>query len=97
MDVVTTTGLHFSIKILQPPLAHILLMLSKKTPRVQKRTECFRNHDWLYHPWPFLCIGDDAKKVAKGDKVNHGWENKSSFPVNCRAPLKLKFLIHVNG
>ena len=21
-----------------------------------------------------LLIGDDAKKVAKGDKANHGWE-----------------------
>ena len=22
-----------------------------------------------------ICLGDQAKKVAKGDKANHGWEN----------------------
>ena len=38
----------------------------------QQFTGCFPNHDWLCHPWPPFVY---AKKVAKGDKVNHGWEN----------------------
>ena len=39
----------------------------------QKFTGCFPNHDWLCHPWPpFVVVGDHAKKVAKGDKANHG-------------------------
>ena len=38
----------------------------------QQFTGCFPNHDWLYH---LLFIGDQAKKVAKGDKANHDWEN----------------------
>ena len=29
---------------------------------------------------------DHAKKVAKGGKANHGWEN--TRPVNCCVPLK---------
>ena len=33
------------------------------------------NHDWLCHPWPPFFIGGHAKKVAKDDKANHGWEN----------------------
>ena len=44
----------------------------------QQFTGCFPNHDWLLSPLATflqLFIGDDAKKVAKGDKANHGWEN----------------------
>ena len=44
----------------------------------QQFTGCFPNHDWLCHPWPPFCICisyKQLKKVAKGDKANHGWEN----------------------
>ena len=42
------------------------------------------NHDWLCHPWPPFVYRGSYKKVAKGDKANHDWENT----VNCCVPLK---------
>ena len=41
----------------------------------QQFTGRFPYHDWLVTLGHLLFIGDHAKKVAKGDKGNHGWEN----------------------
>ena len=45
-----------------------------KGTHVQQSSGCFPNHDWFCHPWPPYW-GIMQKKVAKGDKTNHGWEN----------------------
>ena len=70
----------------QPPKALISARAKKFIPSqlfvtnfyfkgTQQFTGCFPNHDWLCHPWPPFVWGIMQKKVAKGDKANHGWEN----------------------
>jgi len=41
---------------------------------MQQFTGCFPNHDGFVALGHLLYIGDDAKKVAEGDKTNHGWK-----------------------
>ena len=69
----------------QPPKALISARAKKFIPSqlfvtnfyfkgTQQFTGYFPNHDWL-SPLATFYLGDHAKKVAKGDKANHGWEN----------------------
>ena len=70
----------------QRPKALISARAKKFTPSQKFVTNFYsKAHNNLQGVFPTMigfvtlghlfCLGDYAKKVAKGDKANHGWEN----------------------